>query len=289
MVNKGLALGITAIAISSLIVGTAFLLMSTDNNEKSKYNIIVDDQEIISEKFLYYHGVNISWFGEAAFKIKSGDLVIYIDPYSMPSDAESGDIIICTHQHGEHLSITDVKNLGDSNTNLYTPEPDPLVDGTGPTPIVLLRLDFGNVTFVRPGMVFNHSGIILEFVPAYNIDKYNPRTHQLWHPPKVNWTGVIVEIGGTKIYHAGDSEHIPEMEQIDCDIFLAPVGGIAVMTPQEAAEAVESLKMTSNVTYAIPMHYPYSLVPSPYVASAEFATKANCTVVILKPEHWQLS
>ncbi len=73
------------------------------------------------------------------------------------------------------------------------------------------------------------------------------------------------------------------MEQINCDIFLAPVGGIAVITPQEAAEAVESLKKTSNLKYAIPMHYPYYLASSPYVASAEFEAKANCTVVILKP------
>ena len=104
--------------------------------------------------------------------------------------------------------------------------------------------------------------------------------HNLWHPPWANWTGVIVEVGETKIYHAGDNGHIPEMNQIDCNIFLAPVGGVAVMTPQEAADAVESLKIASGLKYTIPMHYP--LVPSPYVPSSEFAAKANCTVVILK-------
>ena len=114
MVNKVIAFGITAIIISSLIVGTALLLLSTDNNEQSEFNIIIDDQEIINDKFLYYHGVNISWFGEAAFRIKSGDLVVYIDPYFVSSEEEKADFIICTHQHGEHLSLTDVRKIGDN-------------------------------------------------------------------------------------------------------------------------------------------------------------------------------
>ncbi len=286
MVNKVSALGITAIVISNLIVGAAFVLMSTDNNEQTSNNIIVDGQEIISDKFLYYHGITISWIAEAGFRIKSGDLIVYIDPYIVSSDAEKADIIICTHQHGEHLSVADVVTIRDDNTSLYTPKPDPSIDGTGPTPGFLLTLGLGNVSFIEPGIVVNHSGIILEFVPAYNIDKYNHQTGELWHPPWANWTGVIVEINGTRIYHAGDSGHIPEMEQIDCDIFLVPIGGVAVMTPREAAEAVESLKITSNLKYAIPMHYTYfpGMDDFPNSPASEFVAKANCTVVILKPE-----
>jgi L-ascorbate metabolism protein UlaG (beta-lactamase superfamily) len=285
MIKKVFALAITAFVISNLIVNTAFVLMF-DNEWTTKNNIIVDDQEIISDKFLYYHGIKISWLEEAAFRITSGELVVYIDPYLVASDAEKADIVICTHHHGEHFSLTDVISVRDSNTSLYTPEPVPSVDGIGPTSGEILSFEFGNVSFVEPGMVVNHSGIILEFVPAYNINKYNPNTDQPWHPSWANWIGVIVEIGGTRIYHAGDTEHIPEMEQIDCDIFLAPIGGVAVMTPQEAAEAVESLKITSNLKYAIPMHYTYypGMDDFPNSPALEFATKANCTVVILKPE-----
>ncbi|MFQ5979124.1 MAG: MBL fold metallo-hydrolase [Candidatus Heimdallarchaeota archaeon] len=280
MANKVLVLGIIAIAISSLVVGGALVLLSSDTNDS-----ISDDQVIVSDKFLYYYGVNISWLGEAAFRITSGNRVVYIDPYLVANDAEIADIIISTHQHGEHLSLTDIFSLGDTNAALYTPKPDPSIDGTGPSPEVLLQLLLGNVTFTTPGMVVHHdSGIILEFVPAYNIDKFSPFTGQLWHPPWANWTGVIVEIGGTRIYHAGDSGHIPEMEQIDCDIFLAPIGGVATMTSHEAAEAVESLKITSNLKYAIPMHYPYfPEVSSQYMPSGVFSAHANCPVAILQP------
>ncbi|MFX0016867.1 MAG: MBL fold metallo-hydrolase [Candidatus Hermodarchaeota archaeon] len=284
MVKKGLALGITAFVISNLLVNTAYVLVVTESNERIKNDIIVDDQEIISDKFLYYHGIKISWLEEAGFRITSGDLVVYLDPYEVSSDAKKADIVICTHHHGEHFSLTDVIRVRDSNTSLYTPEPNLSVDGIGPTRSEILSYEFRNVTFVEPGMVVNHSGIILEFVPAYNVYKDNPQTGQPWHPRWANWVGVIVEIGGTRIYHAGDSEHIPEMEEINCDIFLAPIGGVAVMTPQEGAEAVESLKITSDLKYAIPMHYTYYPISTAFSPAVEFAAKANCTVVILKPE-----
>ena len=284
MENKVVALGITAFIMCNLIVTTAFVLIP-DNSGMSKNDIIIDDQEIISDKFLYYHGIKISWLEEAGFRITSGDLVVYIYPYEVTIDAIIADIVICTHHHGEHFSLIDLVRVRNSNTSLYTPEPNASIDGIGPTPSEIFTYGFGNVSFIEPGMVVNHSGIILEFVPAYNIYKYNPQTGQPWHPRWANWVGVIVEIGGTRIYHAGDTEHILEMEQIDCDIFLAPIGGVAVMTAQEAAEAVESLKITSDLKYAIPMHYTYFPgVSSPYSPAAEIAAKANCTVVILKPE-----
>jgi L-ascorbate metabolism protein UlaG (beta-lactamase superfamily) len=282
MENKVLALGIAAIVISGLVFATALILISTvqpnDNN-------IDDDQEIISEKFLYYHGINISWLGEAAFRIRSEDLVVFIDPYQVSSNEEKADIIISTHSHGEHLSLVDVRKLSDANTSFYTPEPNLSIDGIGPTSTELLRATPANVTFVEPGMVVNQSGVILEFVPTYNLNKYNSFIPgQLWHPPWANWTGIIVEIDNIRIYHPGDTDHILEMKQITCDIFLAPVGGVGVMSPNEAAEAVEYLKINSDLKYTIPMHYPYlGGISSLTMLSEVFKERANCTVVILKP------
>ncbi|MFX0151979.1 MAG: MBL fold metallo-hydrolase [Candidatus Hodarchaeota archaeon] len=281
MEYKVLALGITAIVISGLIFATALILIST---VQPKDNNLNDDQEIISEKFLYYHGINISWLGEATFRIRSGDLVVFIDPYQVSSNEEKADIIISTHSHGEHLSLVDVRKLSDANTSFYTPEPDLSIDGIGPTSRELLIATPANVSFVKPGMVVSQSGVILEFVPAYNLNKYNYFIPgQLWHPPWANWTGVIVEIDNIRIYHPGDTDHIPEMKQINCDIFLAPVGGVGVMSPIEAAEAVEFLKINSDLKYAIPMHYPYLGISSLIMRSEDFAARANCTVVILKP------
>jgi len=54
-----------------------------------------------------------------------------------------------------------------------------------------------------------------------------------------------------RIYHAGDTDFIPEMKDIDCNIALLPVSGTYVMTAEEAVEAARMIKPD----IAIPMHY----------------------------------
>jgi L-ascorbate metabolism protein UlaG (beta-lactamase superfamily) len=56
---------------------------------------------------------------------------------------------------------------------------------------------------------------------------------------------------GTRVYHAGDTDFIPEMKNIKCDVALLPVSGTYVMTAEEAAEAAAAI----NPKIAVPMHY----------------------------------
>ena len=63
--------------------------------------------------------------------------------------------------------------------------------------------------------------------------------------------GFIVGIGGVRIYHAGDTDFIPEMNNIETDIALLPVSGTYVMTADEAIQAARAI----NPKVAIPMHY----------------------------------
>jgi len=58
-------------------------------------------------------------------------------------------------------------------------------------------------------------------------------------------------MGGTTIYHTGDSDLVPEMENLRPDILLVPVSGTYVMTASEAARAVGAIRPK----VAIPMHY----------------------------------
>lgn len=81
-------------------------------------------------------------------------------------------------------------------------------------------------------------------VPAYNINK-------TFHPKANGWLGFIIDFNGTKLYHTGDSDLIPEMKTFKTDVALLPVSGTFVMTPQEAVEAALILKPE----VAIPMHY----------------------------------
>jgi L-ascorbate metabolism protein UlaG (beta-lactamase superfamily) len=92
--------------------------------------------------------------------------------------------------------------------------------------------------------------------------------------------GYIVEIDGVKVYHAGDTERIPEMKNIDCDIALLPLGQTYTMNSvEEAAEAA----LDTGAEVAIPIHY------GMYEGTKEDAEKfkelldGKMKVVILEP------
>ena len=63
--------------------------------------------------------------------------------------------------------------------------------------------------------------------------------------------GFIVTIDGIALYHAGDTDNIPQMKDYTCDVALLPVSGTYVMTAEEAAEAALAIKPK----IAVPMHY----------------------------------
>ncbi|MFX1508552.1 MAG: MBL fold metallo-hydrolase [Promethearchaeota archaeon] len=291
MAKKQLLMGIITILFLTLSIGVVYMVMLS-NNEKGNSR----EEVIVEKNFLYYNGVNITWLGEAGFKLKIKDLNVYLDPYQIPvNETDKADIVIATHGHIDHLSLVDIMKLAKENkTILYTPYPVQ-IDGFNVLDEDIQRLKVKEINYIKPGDVIKKYGITMEFVPAYNIDKYNPyQPEQLWHPPEANWTGCIVDFGNVRIYHAGDSDHIPEMKLVACDIALMPVMGEAMMTGEEAAEAVDSLNMASPVQYAIPMHYDYPItipdlgnVTIGSLTEAEiFSENANCSVVILEPIYY---
>jgi L-ascorbate metabolism protein UlaG (beta-lactamase superfamily) len=107
------------------------------------------------------------------------------------------------------------------------------------------------VKIVRAGDKVNVQGIAIEAVAAYNTNKINPDTRKPFHPKEDNKIGFVVTINDVRIYHAGDTDAIQEMKNIQTDIALLPVSGTYVMTAEEAAEAVKMIKPK----IAIPMHF----------------------------------
>ena len=82
-------------------------------------------------------------------------------------------------------------------------------------------------------------------MPAYNLNKQ-------FHPKSNGWMGVVVTVSGKRIYHAGDTDNIPEMSNLkNIDIALLPVSGTYVMTAEEAADAANRIMPKM----AVPMHY----------------------------------
>jgi len=180
-----------------------------------------------------YNGVKIEWLGHASFRISDRKLVIYIDPYVVDEEAPKADIVLVTHEHYDHCAVDNIKKII---------KDDGIVIATEDCFSKLVELNFKTVT---PNQQLEIKGVKIETVPAYNINKP-------FHTPASQWVGYIVTLNNVRIYHAGDTDFIPEMKNLkDIDIALLPVGGTYTMDYKEAADAVNTFKPK----VAIPMHW----------------------------------
>ncbi|MFX1253816.1 MAG: MBL fold metallo-hydrolase [Promethearchaeota archaeon] len=221
-----------------------------------------------------YNGVEMRWTGVSSFQFRKDDLVVYVDPINLvqPVDQKyfaTANIIIVTHDHTPHCSGPDAALVADENkTTVIT---------VGRAFNTFSGFPAKEIKFVRPNDTVERDNIILEFVPAYNI--VEERLH--FHPKELEYLGVIIDFGGVRIYHAGDTDHIPEMATFNVDIAILPVSGNAWMTAREAAEAVESLKVSSDLKAAIPTHYGPPNFSGTVQDALNFQKYANTTVIIL--------
>jgi len=173
---------------------------------------------------------NIKWLGHAGFAINALDKIIVIDPFQI-KEIVPADIILITHSHYDHCSVEDIDKIKTSDTVIVTEAES-------------AKKLSGDVRVVKPGDKINVSGVQIEAVEAYN-------TNKAFHPKTNGWLGFIITVDGIRIYHAGDTDLIPEMDKFEADIALLPVSGTYVMTADEAVEAAKRLK--SEI--AVPMHF----------------------------------
>lgn len=171
---------------------------------------------------------------QSTFLIAAGK-VIWIDPFRLTTEEPKADLLFITHAHGDHLSEDDFKKVLKSTTIVVGP----------PDCIAPIPASDDRKRAVAPGETHDIEGIHVEVVPAYNLDKpYHPRSN--------NWVGYIFDLGGRRVYHAGDTDRIPELKNIRADVAMLPVGGTYTMGAEEAAAAIlEDIKPT----LAVPIHY----------------------------------
>ncbi len=179
---------------------------------------------------------NIHWLGQAAVKINAAGKVIYIDPYKLKKE-DQADIVLITHGHNDHLSLSDIRKIITGESIIVAP-----VDCHAK----LQDLDVAEIKTISPGQSLTLDNILVSAVPAYNVIKTN------FHPKGNKWVGYVLTVDGVKIYHAGDTERIPEMKNFSCDIAMLPLGQTYTMNSvKEAADAAIDVK----AKIAIPIHY----------------------------------
>lgn len=186
-----------------------------------------------------YNGVKIFWLGHDGFKIKD-DVTIYIDPFQI-AGGEKADIILVTHEHFDHLSPDDIKKISSPDTTIVAPK----IAESG-----LKGIKCKQIVIIKPGEAKEIRGVTIEAVPAYNINKFRA-PGQVFHPKEDGRVGYVVKVKGVSIYHAGDTDAIPEVKGLRVDVALLPVSGTYVMTAEEAIELANVMKPK----VAIPMHY----------------------------------
>jgi L-ascorbate metabolism protein UlaG (beta-lactamase superfamily) len=171
----------------------------------------------------------IAWLGHDGYRVAT-DPVIYFDPYEI-GKGDAADIIFISHEHFDHCSPADVAKIRKDDTVIVTDVAS------------AAKLE-GDIKTMQPGDRLTIKNVEVEAVPAYNVNKQ-------FHPKSAGMLGFVVNLGGVRIYHAGDTDFIPEMNKIETDIALLPVSGTYVMTADEAVQAA----LAVGPKVAIPMHY----------------------------------
>jgi len=195
----------------------------------------------------------------------AGSKVIYTDPYRVAKRDEA-DIVLVSHEHFDHMSLDDLNKVCLPGTTIVA---SPLCKEG------LKGVKVKETRFLEPGGSFTIGQVVIEAVPAYNINKFRePGT--VFHPQAEKRLGFIATLDGTRVYFAGDTDFIPEMKSIKCDIALLPVSGTYVMTAEEAAEAAKAV----NPKIAVPMHYG-AIVGGEADAKKFKSLVKNCQVEIL--------
>lgn len=197
--------------------------------------------------------IELKYLGHSGFLISNGKRIA-IDPYNV-SDIESVDIILISHEHHDHCSIKDIEKLSREGT---------IVIGPAHVQSAVAKVQGAHMQPIEVNDVLEFEDVKIEAVRAYNLNKYRDVAKKIvFHPKDEGYVGYVIKYGNTIIYHAGDSDLIPEMHKLtgygkhgNTFITLLPVSGTYVMDVDEAVEAAELL----SPDLAIPMHYGAGIV-----------------------------
>ncbi len=200
-----------------------------------------------------------TWFRQSAYRWEGGGLVVYIDPWE--AEGPPADLILITHAHQDHYQPDEIERLRKDGTSLVAPHD-------------IARELSGDVTPVAPGDAVEVAGVNIQAVPAYNIVEERLQAH----PRENNWVGYILTLGGHTYYHAGDTDHLPELDSVRANVAMLPIGGTYTMDAEQAGGLARAI----NPDLAVPMHYGF-VVGSQEDAVA-FANAAKpVTVQTLEP------
>ncbi len=172
----------------------------------------------------------ITWFRGSSVRIRRMGVEIHVDPLAVDETSEA-DFVLLTHPHYDNFSEDDIARVRGPKTVIIAPAS------------MKKLLDEAD-HFMRPGDMLQLDGFDVLAVPAYNEDKkFHTREH--------GWLGYVFTIGDTTFYHAGDTDFLPAMSGIRCDVAFLPIGGHYTMGVDDAARAGEAC----GAEIIVPIHW----------------------------------
>jgi L-ascorbate metabolism protein UlaG (beta-lactamase superfamily) len=182
--------------------------------------------------------LEITFIGHGTLMFAFGGKVVHVDPVSREGDYSQlpkADLILITHDHGDHLDPEAIEAIR-----------------TGGTEIVLTEscTEKAEGTVMGNGDVKTVAGFKIEAHPAYNL-VHKRDNGDFFHPKGVG-NGYVITFGDKRVYVAGDTENTPEMKSLkDIDIAFLPMNLPYTMTPEMVADAAKAFR--PNILY--PYHY----------------------------------
>ncbi|MBN1291757.1 MAG: MBL fold metallo-hydrolase [Candidatus Latescibacteria bacterium] len=183
--------------------------------------------------------LTMTFIGHGTLMFSFNGKVIHVDPWGRLTDyakLPKADIILVTHEHGDHLDVSAIEQISTDKTSLIC------------TQKCAEQVSGGQV--MNNGDTKTVQGLTIEAVPAYNIvhkrDSGTP-----FHPKGVG-NGYIITFGDKRVYVAADTENIPEMKALqNIDIAFLPMNLPYTMTPEMVADAARAFR--PKILY--PYHY----------------------------------
>jgi L-ascorbate metabolism protein UlaG (beta-lactamase superfamily) len=207
------------------------------------------------------HVLKLEWLGHASWKLGAGGKTVYIDPYEGEYD-EKADIILASHSHTDHCEPTKLNAVKGENTIVIAPSDCAEKIGSP-------------VRSLRPGEEAVYGNVTIKAVEAYNNKRF--RSPGVPFHPKGLGVGYLISSSGKTIYHVGDSDYIPEMNELSgIDILLIPSGGTYTMDNEDAVKAAIAI----GPKVAIPMHV-WDTNPNEFKRKVEASSTVK--VAILSP------
>ena len=174
--------------------------------------------------------LRVEILGHASVRFDIGGKVSYADPYSEVHDFRGeapADLILITHNHYDHY---DRKAFSEIET---------------PATTFIVSQNVGRVderyTVLANDECCTWNGIGVAAVESYNVNRRNP-DGELFHPRGVG-NGYLLDFDGFKVYLAGDTEPIPEMQDLPrIDLAFLPKNLPYTMTDEEFIKAANLIK-----------------------------------------------